>query len=286
MKITTVFLGITAMLACFSCADNTPAPAAKITGVWANADCELLRTDRFALLFERHDSVLTATLHCMDQGDTMLLGKTAFSRDSVLLQYVGKANEVQQPADLGTLQADGKLRVAVNGREQLLEKIEAIDIVEPYDMPQGSALEIGDCVQNWCLGTKGGVGRGQIYFEAGTNRHSFTFNIQQGMIYCRAARIRYNDHGALFAQNIRMMANAREQTCEMPDDNRAVSAAKLVVDNSKFQPDQCVFSDEGIYWSFIRFEGEKALLNGCGEVYEFGRPGKGNLIEWVAFEKQ
>lgn len=287
MKITSVFFAIAALLAGVSCTNNAPAPAAKITGVWANADCELLRTDRFALLFERQDSLITATLHQMVQGDTILLGKTVFSRDSVLVQYVWSAGEVQQPVGLGTLQDDGTLCIAVNGREQLLEKIEDISIVEPYDMPQAPALEIGDCIQNWCLGTQGSCNGGQVNFQAGTNRHSYVFVIQPGMVYCRAARLRYNDRGALFAQNIRMMANGNtaEQTCEMAPNNRTLSAEKLAIDDSKFRPDQCFFSDEGIYWSFIRFEGQTAQLNGCGEVYTFARPGKRDLAEWFAFEK-
>lgn len=286
MKTKSFLFAILTLLSGVSCTEHkTVEPG--ITGVWANADCELLRTERFALLFERHDSLITATLHLMDKKDTILLGKTVFGRDSVLMQYVRGQGDARQAADLGTLLPDGKLRIAVNGRPELLKKIENVTVVEPYEMLKASPLETGSCIQQWCLGTKFGCKGGTVYFEGGTNRHNYTFNIQPGMVYCRAARLRFNDRGGLFAQNIRLMSNAREHSSYMADDNLAESSAPLLIDDSKFSPDQCVFDDDGIYWSFTRFDGDTAEINGCGEIYRYPRPepGKQALAEWIAFEK-
>lgn len=286
MKIKSLLFG-SLLLAGASCASTTSVVSTDAAGVWANADCELLRTDKFALFFEREGDRITSTLHMMDQGDTLLLGKSVFGKDSLLSRYVYTKDDKQHPADLGTLQADGRLRVCIDGREQLLEKIETIDLVAPYEMRKASPLEIGSCMQEWCMGTKFERADGYIYFEAGTNRHNYTFGIQSGMVYCRAARMRFNDRGGLFAQNIRLMSNAREHTCEMPRDNLAESKTPLVIDDAKFSPDQCVFDTDGIYWSFIRFDGDTAELNGCGEIYYFARPkiDEKKLTEWVAFEK-
>jgi hypothetical protein len=215
------------------------------------------------------------------------MGKSVFGKDSVLVRYVRKDNDARQPVDLGTVQPDGRLRVSINGREQLLEKIEDISIVEPYEMLQPSASDIGSCIQQWTMGSKFECGNGDIYFECGTNRHNYTFNIQPNMVYCRAARQRSNDLGCLFAQNVRLMSNPGEYSCEMPQDNLAESGAPLTIDNSKFNPDECVFAPDGIYWSFIRFDGDTAELNGCGETYRYTRPKKNenSLVEWIAFEK-
>ena len=70
-------------------------------------------------------------------------------------------------------------------------------------------------------------------------------------------------------------------------DNRAESAEPLKIDDSKFSPDQCVFDEDGIYWSFIRFEGDTAVIHGCGELYRFARPAidDPDQTEWIAFEK-
>ena len=69
--------------------------------------------------------------------------------------------------------------------------------------------------------------------------------------------------------------------------NRAESAEPLKIDDSKFSPDQCVFDEDGIYWSFIRFEGDTAVIHGCGELYRFARPAidDPDQTEWIAFEK-
>ena len=84
-----------------------------------------------------------------------------------------------------------------------------------------------------------------------------------------------------------MMDNSREHTAYMAPDNRAESAEPLKIDNTKFSPDQCVFDEDGIYWSFIRFEGNTAVIHGCGELYRFARPAidDPDQTEWIAFEK-
>ncbi len=286
MRIKVLLCGLL-LLVGISCKNSAKVVFTDPVGVWANADCELLRTEKFALFFERDGERITSTLHLMDMGDTILMGKCVFGKDSVLLQYAWNRGDMQQPADVGSVRKDGRLRVSINGREQLLEKIEDISIVEPYEMLKPSLLEIGSCVQQWSLGTKFGRGNGSVYFEGGTNRHNYTFNISSDMAYCRAARMRFNDRGGLFAQNIRLMSNANEYTCEMPQDNLVASKAHLIIDDSKFNPDVCVYDADGIYWSFVRFDGDTAELNGCGEIYRYARPqsNENNHIEWIAFDK-
>ena len=281
-----ILFGLWALAASVSCSGNRPAAAPSAVGVWADRDCELLRTERFALLFESNGDTTTSLLQRMDATDTVLLGKTVFTPDSVLMQYVHRPGEARQYADPGAVQPDGRLRIVVEGRERMLEKIESFAVSAPYEMLKASPLEIGSCIQQWSLGTRCRCENGSISFEAGTNRHSYTFNIEPGFVYCRAARLRFNERGGLLAQNIRMMANAREHTAYMAPDNRAESAEPLKIDDSKFSPDQCVFDEDGIYWSFIRFEGDTAVIHGCGELYRFARPAidDPDQTEWIAFE--
>ena len=207
-----IMFGLWALAASVSCSGNRPAAAPSAVGVWADRDCELLRTERFALLFESNGDTTTSLLQRMDATDTVLLGKTVFTPDSVLMQYVHRPGEARQYADPGAVQPDGRLRIVVEGRERMLEKIESFAVSAPYEMLKASPLEIGFCIQQWSLGTRCRCENGSISFEAGTNRHSYTFNIEPGFVYCRAARLRFNERGGLFAQNIRMMANAREHT--------------------------------------------------------------------------
>ena len=286
-SIQVILFGLWVLLASPSCSENKPAAASPAVGVWADKDCELFRSKRFALLFERNDSITTSLLQLTDATDTVLLGKTVFTPDTVLMQYIWTPGEARQSADLGTVQPDGRLRIVVDGRERMLEKVENFEVVAPYEMLKASPLEIGSCIQQWCLGTRCHCENGTVSFQAGTNRHSYTFNIEPGFVYCRAARLRFNDHGGLFAQNVRMMDNSREHTAYMAPDNRAESAKPLKIDNTKFSPYQCVFDEDGIYWSFIRFEGNTAVIHGCGELYRFARPAidDPDQTEWIAFEK-
>lgn len=270
-----------------SCSHPVPAPA-ETTGVWADADCEVLRTERFALVFERCVSVISASLIRSDDGiEPFLAGKTVFSADNSAVAELYICGSDTLVADPGTVQPDGRLRIAGACGERLLERIERVRTTEPYEMLHASPLETGSCVQQWNLGTRYEADADNIRFEAGTNRHNYAFFIQPGFVYCRAARLRFNDRGGLFAQNIRLMSNNREQSAYMTRDNLSESAAALRIDDTKFSPDQCVFDRDGIYWSFVRFEGDTAVLNGCGELYRYARPAAddGRLSEWIEFEK-
>ncbi|WP_295991825.1 hypothetical protein [uncultured Alistipes sp.] len=282
---TTILICACAALTALSCAERPTAAEDDVLGVWADADSELLRTERFALLFERCDTLLTATLHRLDP-DTALLGRVVFGPRGIVGQQLGAS-----PAcgfDPGKRLPSGELRLLVDGRERQLRRIERIVPTAPYEMLRAESGEVGSCLQQWTSGASIGVDDEAVQFEAGTNRHSYMFLLSPGMVYCRAARMRYGDRGALFAQNIRMMANPNtgEYTAEMADDNAAVSGAPLHIDEAKFRPDQCTFDADGIYWSFIGFDGETILLNGCGETYRFDRPEtKAGPDEWFAFEK-
>lgn len=284
---TAILICACALLGALSCAERPAAAPGDCLGVWADADSELLRTERFALLFERRDTLLTATLHRLDP-DTALLGRVVFGPRGIVGQQTTEEAVAAGTFDAGTRLPSGELRLLVDGRERLLRRIERIAPTAPYEMLRAESGRIGSCLQQWNSGASVGCDGETVQFEAGTNRHSYIFVLSPGMVYCRAARMRYGDRGALFAQNIRMMANPNtgEYTAEMAADNAAVSGAPLHIDEAKFRPDQCTFDADGIYWSFIGFDGETILLNGCGETYRFDRPEtKAGPDEWFAFEK-
>ena len=264
-----------------------PVAGSAVAGVWGDADCEYLRTGRFALLFERDGDRMSASLYTLSKRDTVLAGHAVFSGDSVAVRETRQSKQTGQGLDLGTLQDDGRLRIVVGGRERLLENIENISMCEPYEMLEASPLMPGAYMQQWCTGVKYTHRRDAVGFECGTNRHSYVFYITPEMVYCRAARLRFSDGGGLFAQNIRMMSNAAERTAYMAADNLTESRTPLVIDESKFSADGCVYDTDGIYWSFIGFEGDVALLHGCGEVYRFARPDSDDddLTEWLSFER-
>ncbi len=191
----------------------------------------------------------------------------------------------------GLLLTDELLQIETQYGIRELTKIEDITMVKPYEMAHASLSAIGSCIQEWNMGVKAKWGKeygeGQVFFEAGTNQHNYTFGVYPNSIYCRASRLRFNDHGGLFDQNIRMMSNGREQTSYMVEDNLAISSQPLMIDNTQFKNDMCVFSEDGIYWSFIEFDGDVAVLNGCGEIYRFKRPEnkESYMEEWVEFRK-
>ena len=104
------------------------------------------------------------------------------------------------------------------------------------------------------------------------------------MIYCRAARIRSNNKGTCFAQNIRLMNNANEHTAMFADNNMELTSSELILDSTKFDTTRCVFAEQGIYWSLMKFSSDEILIHGCGgETYKYSP--KSNKMEYFKFCK-
>ena len=67
------------------------------------------------------------------------------------------------------------------------------------------------------------------HIEIGTNKHFYIFTMMPNILYCRAAYIRHNNNGSVFAQNIRLMINDNtgEKAAEMGDNNLKITTAKI-----------------------------------------------------------
>ena len=242
-------------------------------GVWSSNKAEAVLTDSICILYYQADSTMQAILAVPSAG---VSSKTIFKKD-------GTVTTSSDAAPLQISAADGLL--SINGHA--LKKVEDIKIVQPYEKEQcKSKFNVGKCLQEWRLGAGYGLSDDMIYCEVNTNRHMFVYMINPSIVYIRAAAARNNNNGTLFFQNIRMMKNQNtdEYTMYIAPDNYEVSLKDLEIDNTKFQPNTCTFNpDGGIYWSFISFEQDQILLNGCGETYQVNRPASGTDMEYIEY---
>ena len=301
-------------------------------GVWANKDCELVRTSKFSIFFERTGDTISATIKLLNIRNNKIIFETRaiVFFDSANKQVTIKARDLLSGekllVDNGT---DNKLELVqkeciventprkiivkcggeiteelmIKDNElklhrskdkcQTLNLVEKIDIVEPYQMRFANEDNIGACLQEWGLGTgfeKDDNGNHTI-ITITTNKHSYTFGFgkwkDMDYIYCRAARIRSNNNGTVFVQNIRLMKNPREFTAFMPDNNFEITRKSIVIDNSLFNPDVCTFTKSGIYWSLKSYDKNLITLHGCGEEeYQIGRSEKNSedILEWFEYK--
>lgn len=160
-------------------------------------------------------------------------------------------------------------------------QIEKITVTDFKIAEKASENTIGKCLTEWSLGS-GFIEDDEDHnftVEIHTNQHSYIFsqNNWKGdkFLYCRAAKIRSNNNGSVFAQNIRLMKNNNEFTAKMVEDNLLTSKQDIVIQNDLFNPKSCVFVNDGkeIYWSLKDFSENEIILNGCaGEEYKHSRP--------------
>lgn len=305
-------------------------------GVWANKDCELVRTGRFSYLFERIGDTVSATLTLLSASDN----KITFDRRAMAIydlankQVILKAkdllkgeellidNDTNNDLELNCQECvvectperttakrngivieeliihEGKLKLLTPGHKyQTLDPVERIKIVEPYDMMTANEDNVGACLQEWNLGSsfwedeKGKV----TTITINTNLHCYVFqfnNWWQGidMVYCRAARVRSNNNGTVFAQNIRLMRMPESFPSWMAGDNLDMTRRMIAIDDSLFNPDACFFAPDlarvGIYWSLKSFDRGLITLHGCGQEYHYPRPKKisENIVEWFEYK--
>lgn len=239
----------------------------KYRGVWASNDAEAVVTDSVCMFFENTPTGLRAFLNiptqdiysCTTYKDSAFVVET--TKPLILTNEVKTVNGV----------AVKTLRIG----NKVMSKVEDIITCKPYEKSIAkSKLDIGKCLQEWRLGAKFGKDGDVFMCELNTNRHMFIYLINSNMTYIRAAATANNNNGTLFFQNIRMMRNNNtgEMTSYMAPDNYNIAANDLKIDDSKFNPNACVFNpDGGIYWSFISFTPDQIKINGCGEIYYINR---------------
>jgi hypothetical protein len=185
------------------------------------------------------------------------------------------------------LPGEKKLRIYdADGNRRELTLVEKIVISAPYDLPEATADSIGICLHMWDLGAvpdkhpEGYV----TGVEINTNKHAYIF-YYGNMVYCRAARIRSDNNGTVFVQNIRMMYKPGEFTAAMPENNLAETQQDVVIVDSLFDPKECVFAEDGIYWSLKSFVKDTIIINGCGQEYVKVRKSRDDpdKLEWYEY---
>lgn len=174
------------------------------------------------------------------------------------------------------------------------KQIERIEICDFKVGEKATKESIGKCLIEWSLfsGYVEDEKEQNFTTEIHTNKHSYIFSQDKWrgnkFLYCRAARIRSNNNGSVFAQNIRLMANSNEFTAKMEEDNLLISKQDILIQNDLFNPKSCVFINDGkeIYWSLKDFSEDEIILNGCaGEEYKHSRPKiKNKNYEYFKYE--
>lgn len=253
----------------------------KYRGVWASNDAEAVITDSVCMFFEKTPKGLRAFLNIPTQN---IYSRTTY-KDSAFV--VETAAPLKLTDEVKTVNGTAVRTLRIGNK--VMSKVEEIETCKPYEKSRAnSKSDVGKCLQEWRLGAKFGKDGDVFMCEVNTNRHMFIYLINPNMTYIRAAAAANNDNGTLFFQNIRMMRNNNtgELTSYMAPDNYTVAAENLKIDNSKFNPNACVFNpDGGIYWSLISFTADQIKINGCGETYHVNRIDKfEEYFKYVPYE--
>lgn len=159
-----------------------------------------------------------------------------------------------------------------------LDRIEEIELSEPYIMPAVSEQGIENCLKQWRMGTFYFPISDGMLFQMVTNKIEYVFSIQNSEcnIYCGASVNIPYDNG-LFGSGqyfrIRNYADNSTPNCRfecnlgMPIHSRSVT--KITCESGK-----CISTSEGLYWPVKRYSDDEIVLAGCGgDEYIYSRNG-------------
>ena len=258
-------------------------------GIWANKDVELLISEEIILKFVRNDQLIIASLF-----KKISHNKNGYFQPKAVAIFDGETKRVgmkyddhiskkekQIGADLSdSISLDVLDSISLNELVESLTKIETISKNQPEEFPKAAENSIGDCLREWNLGVSFYKSENDSSFTASirTSDHSYIFSykasLDKPMIYCRAARIKSNNNGSAFSQNIRLMKNERGFTAFMAEDNLQMAGSELIIDDSRFKHNECSIDLDGTrYWSLKEFTADRIVLNGCGgDEYVYNRP--------------
>ncbi|MCK9207137.1 MAG: hypothetical protein M0P66_08505 [Salinivirgaceae bacterium] len=260
-------------------------------GVWANNNCELVITEQCLLFYEQDSDTFRSVCMCWDtKGSFPTITAEAVFKDTLIKRdFQEKPSETFNFRNFIKPIKEDALELNLQGRTYCLKLVEPIILTEPYEMFYAMDSTIGSCMQQWMLGSRvvADAPKGLVRCSIGTNQHSFMFDFNNEFTYCRAARIRSNNKGALFSQNFRLWSRGSEHKAFIAAPDFEESSRPLVIDDSLFTPEACYYDPTGIYWSLVRFEKEQIWVNGCGQEYRFDRPciHQNLLTEWFLFDK-
>ena len=294
LMIISALICVVVFIGCSLSKKNITTDLSPYYGIWANADCEFVQTEKYTLFFERKNGKISAILRQNERiGDTIYSKFfTGFIFDIKTKEYEkitpSKDNE-KIPIDDYISLKDGQLKVLPEAQAQTLQLVEKLDVCPPYEMPFADNTTIGKCLHNWQIGVfEQSTSHENLDIEIGTNKHSYIFYLTPDMLYFRASRIKHNNHGSMVDQggNIRLMMNSGEKTVFMENNNLQVISVDIEINNSKFKPDVCSFEEDGIYWSVISYTPTEIKLNGCGTVYTYVRPNIDDekVKEWFIYK--
>lgn len=246
-------------------------------GIFANNDCEVVITEKYFLKFEREGENISSEFVEFENRNGDFYCKTygfvTFSQNEVIVKAVQfNRDSLISKSCLGKIIGLDSLEINTS-KKQILRKIEEIDIVKQYPFEYANKDYIYKCLIQWEMGSKLRVNEknNSLTYTVVTNCHDYIFSINNSRIYCRAARIKANNNGMLFAQNIRLWNSADEHTCFLIRNNGEVSSEVLEINDELFIKNACTFDEIGIYWSLVSFKKKKIILNGCQEEYVYRR---------------
>lgn len=150
-----------------------------------------------------------------------------------------------------------------------MEKVDTIQISEPYTMASVSDKGIEYCLKQWRMGTFYEPIHNGINFQMVTNKVEYIFTIQNDdcNIYCGASVNIPCDKGLFGSEQYFRIRNYQDNSkpfcrfeCNLGNPIIIPRVPEYVCESGK-----CTVTQQGIYWPIKRYDENEIVLSGCDD---------------------
>ena len=242
-------------------------------GVWRGSDCEIVETERFALV-----------LYCSP--DKAVLGARLFRgyEDKKRLVAICERNRIDARTEYAYLAEDGNLREVVSNPAPASALGEAYDpslkksmrrletfAVDHSGTPLPTVKEAGipKCLTLWRMADSYHATQEALHFFlcTGKTEYIFSIKVEDTNIYCGASYNLVFDLGVFGGGQffrIRNYKDNREKWCRFHCDF-SYEAPEIRIPTEQCELGKCLETDKGLMWCVKRYTDDQIVLQGCGE---------------------
>lgn len=255
-----------------------------ICGVYRGANCEIVETEKFALVF-----------YC--SSDQSILGTKLYQgfENKKQLVAICERNQLANQTEYAYFVEGGTLHTIMSNSDRMTSRLaEAYDCDAKRSMrrletfmvdhsgtalPTVKAAGIPQCLTLWRMADGYHATHDEFHFYlcTGKTEYIFSIKVQDTNIYCGASYNIVFDLG-LFSGGqffrIRNYKDNQEKWCRFHCDF-SYEASEITIPTEECQLGKCLQTSKGLMWCVKRYSDNEIVLQGCGEdEYTYRQAGK------------
>lgn len=243
-------------------------------GVYRGSDCEIVETEKFALVMYRSSdkNTLGARLYKGYENKKRLVGICERSIPDERTEYAYLVEDSDPHTAVTNSERLAPLLTEVydSGQKQSMRRLETFEVDHSgAPLPTVSEAGIPECLKLWRMSDTYHADHDRLRFVLCTGKTEYVFSVdsENTNIYCGASYNLVFDLGLFSGKQFFRIRNYKDNrepwcgcgcdfSCELP---------KIAIPTGECALGKCVQTSKGLMWCIKRYTDDEIVLQGCGE---------------------